>query len=170
MLAAGWQSIHALGCLCWFSLCVAALSSISPLPPFSSLPALTLPHAAGSLSLCCLTLFFLFFPSHCEVLKLYIHSCCNLPLISASLSFVLFFFCCAVSRTASRWKYVSPSPPIESRCVIPSWHHHHVHFFLVLVVLDDVGPNLSKWLPLCLPLSSLLSPFKKTHLVQWVCF
>lgn len=62
--------------------------------------------------------------------KLYSHSYCNPPLISASLSLVLFFFCCAVSRTASRWKYVSPSQPIESWSVIPSWHHHHVHFFL----------------------------------------
>lgn len=142
---------------CWLFLCVASLSSIFPLP--SSLPScfLTLP------SLWLLVFFLLSLWG----VKLYNYSCCKLPLISL----VLFFFCCAVSRTASCWKYVFPSPPIESWCVISSWPHHHVLSFVI--ALDSVGPDPLKWLPLppSVFLSSHLSLFrKKTPLVWWKCF
>lgn len=129
MLAAAWQIIQAFPLLLFLSLwCFSSVSLYSS-------PALMLPHTA-----CSLTLRLPFLLSLWGV-KLYNHSCCKPPLISL----VLFFFCCAVSRTASCWKYVSPSPPIDSWCVISSWHHHHVHFFFLCI---NVGPNPPKLLPL----------------------
>lgn len=57
------------------------------------------------------------------------------PLISAFLPLVLLSCCCAVPRTASCWKYVSP---VERSCVTPSWQLH-VHFYLPLC--DNVAPT-----------------------------
>lgn len=56
-------------------------------------------------------------------------------LISAFLPLVLLSFCCAVPRTASCWKYVSP---VECSCVTPSWPLH-VHFYFPLC--DNVAPT-----------------------------
>lgn len=56
-------------------------------------------------------------------------------LISTFLPLVLLWFCCAVPRTASCWKYVSP---VECSCVTPSWPLH-VQFYFPLC--DNVAPT-----------------------------
>lgn len=129
-----------LGCFCWFSLCRCSFLYFSSASLYS-LPALTLPHTATTLSLCCRPLF----PLSIIVWAIV---AVKPPLISASLSLVLFFFCCAVPRTASCWKYVSPLPTHRNlMCdIIMALSSCAFYFWM----LDIVGSNPPSFSPVSL--------------------
>lgn len=107
-----WQQIG-FSCFCWICCSFLFTSYSTQLPTLLQL-----------IAFCVLTTFF-------KTVK-YKNSP---PLISAFLPLVLLSCCCAVPRTASCWKYVSP---VERSCVTPSWQLH-VHFYFPLC--DNVAPT-----------------------------
>lgn len=86
-----------------------------------------LPQLLQLIAFCFLTFFCCFF--------LTVKYKYSASLISAFFPLVLLSFCCAVPRTASCWKYVSP---VECSCVTPSWQ---LHVPFILPLCDNVAPT-----------------------------